>query len=145
MTHDPPLTTLGDGRGMLGLGVAERRALVLLMRRYYHWLNSGRKIDPWASGVGQGIKYDRPIVQHGPPPGGYGPGTASPPEPQDALLVRVDEIVTALPAHQRAMLRLRYADRQTYDQLAEAMHAGVDWVKDEWRRLTTRLYYTIYG
>lgn len=124
------------------------RVLMLALRRYYRWVDSGRAADPWASGVGQGQRYDTPRVVKGPPVGGYGPGTASPPE-EPAELLEVDRVLERLPVHQQRLCRWKAVGDGgrplTNDVIAGRLGLGPDAVKAEWARTATRVYWMLAG
>lgn len=139
-----PILTLPDGRSIYGLVGDQRTQIDLLIRRYFAWVDGGRRADPWDSGAGKGQSY-QPRVKHGAPVGGYGPGTAAEPDGPDGALVALDRAYPALPEHQRRLLVWRYCGRVTYATSAERMGMSVEWCIAETTRVLTRLYYTVYS
>lgn len=147
MDKRAPILTLADTRSIYSITTDQERQLQIQVTRYYRWEASGRLVDPFASGAGRGQRYDTPHVQHGPPVGGYGPGVAADPtEATDsALLLRIADAIKALPSHQRDMIRWRWLDHETFDQLAARLHLSFEVTRSEWRRLVTNLYYALWG
>lgn len=145
MDRRAPILTLADQRAIHSLTTDQVRALEAVVLRYYAWQASNREADPWASGAGRAIRYDVPRVQHGAPPGGYGPGVSAEGDDADPLLPRVHEAIGALYPHQRALLRLRWQDRLRMDILAERMQWSSEVTREQWRRLVTNLYYALWG
>jgi hypothetical protein len=145
MGKSAPILMTPDQRGIWSLTNDQVRALEAVFLRYCAWQASNRAADPWASGAGKGIRYDIPRVHHGPPEGGYGPGTAAEGDDADPLLPRVHSAYTDLFPHQRAMLRLRWYDGLNMGALAERMQLSPEITRVQWRRLVTTLYYDLWG
>ena len=131
-----------DGRDVYCLTSEQWQSLKLDLRRYYAWLDSGRTADPWASGVASATRYDRIQIAHHKPSGGYDAGRCSDPEP-DPALVELDTRVLTLPAHDRALLYWRIAQRLRLDVCADRLGQSPDATRDRWRRLAVRVYYRI--
>jgi hypothetical protein len=85
---------------------AERQLLVFELRRYWWWLESGRKRDRWLeSGVARARDYTVPLVRGGRPTGSVAPVAALPDQDgPDAILVRLDAAIQALPEPARLLL-----------------------------------------
>lgn len=140
-----PILTLADGRLIYGYTATEYQTILALMRRYYAWVDSGRQADPWQSGVASARNFDRPLIKHHKPSGGYDPtGRAAEPEP-DIQLAALDAIITALPVHTQLMLWWKLRDRLTIAAIAERLSISDDAVSDQWRKLMTRLYWRVCG
>lgn len=147
MARTAPIMRLASGHDVHGITTHQERALQIQVARYYRWEASGRLVDPFASGAGKGQRYDTVRVQHGPPVGGYGPGVAADPDEatDSALLLRIADAIKALPLHHQDMIRWRWLDHETYDQLAARLHLSFEVTRGEWRRLVTNLYYALWG
>lgn len=145
MDRRAPILTLADQRAIHSLTTDQVRALEAVVLRYYAWQASDRVADPWASGAGRAIRYDVPRVQHGAPPGGYGPGVSAEGDDADPLLPRVHEAIEALYPHYKALVRMRWKDGLTLLEVAERLQWGVKATTADWRRAVTTLYYSIWG
>jgi hypothetical protein len=125
-----------------GLIREERLQLLIQLRRYFAWADGGRRADPWASGVARAQRYDAPRVVTS-KPGSAGPGRAAEAEgADDAWLRDMDALITALPVHERALLRwkaLPAGERPSTEDIAERWGCGPKAVQAVWRALSTRL------
>ena len=135
---------LGDGRKApadrltLAQWVELRRAL----RRYWSWVESGRRADPWQSGVASATRYDKPQTRHHKPSGGYDAGRCAEPE-LDADLLDWDARILALQPSDRLLTRWRNYDGLPMTTCAERLGQSVDATKQQWRRLGVRLWYRL--
>lgn len=142
--------TTADGRGIHGLSKEQNKALDLLMRRYYHWRETGRKIDPWQSGVSGGPRFDLPRTMQHRPNGHYGPGRYSEPElPTD--LMRVDEVLRGCSVVESLLFFWNWSpqppDNRTLriSEMLDRLGVTLDVYKLDWNRAKTRLYCKLSG
>lgn len=134
---------LDDGRKVTGLTGSQWSSLRDALRRYYAWVESGRMVDPWASGVASASRTDRIQVKHHRPSGGYDAGRCADDAGPDPALVQLDAQVHRLPAQDQALLTWRIAQRETVAQCALRLDVSSDTVKDRWTRVGLLLHHRL--
>lgn len=139
-----------NGRDILGLSREQYLLLDRLMRRYYAWVETGRQIDPWQSGVSGATRFDLPRTMQHRPNGHFGPGRYSEPDlPTD--LMRIDDVLPTCsvidvllyawhwqppPPHERPY---------TIADMLGKLNVTLDVYKVDWNRAKTRLYCKLSG
>lgn len=136
-----PLATI-DGREVYSLEIEKWVHLRRTIRRYYAWVNRGRPLDPWQSGVASSSRYDRIQIKHHKPHGGYDAGRCAEME-LEAELVELDERVSALSAREQALLYWRMVERVPLTTCADRLADSVDSLAEQWSRLGVKLYYRL--
>jgi DNA-binding CsgD family transcriptional regulator len=124
----------------IGLTRSERTQLQLELRRYWWWVESGRRADRWLeSGVARAKNYAAPATRHHRPSGGYAP-VAAPVDETDAWLLRMDEVIQSLEAYQRQLVRWKGSDRPlTNAEIAQRWGCSERFVVSQWHDLALHL------
>jgi hypothetical protein len=139
-----------NGRDILGVSREQYLLLDRLMRRYYHWRETGRKIDPWQSGVSGATRFDLPRTMQHRPNGHAGPGRYSEADlPTD--LMRIDEVLASLSVIDNLLFSWHWSPHPhlgrtlRIHEMLEALNVTLDVYKVDWNRAKTRLYCTLCG
>jgi len=139
-----------NGRGIHGITREQYNALDRLMRRYFHWRETGRQIDPWQSGVSGATRFDLPRTMQHRPNGHYGPGRYSEAElPTD--LMRIDDVLLGLPVVDNLLYTWHWSPQPhlgrtlRIHEMLEAMNVTLDVYKEDWNRAKTRLFCKLCG
>lgn len=132
-----------DGRDVYSLTSPEWADLKITMKRYYSWLDSGRTIDPWASGVASASRYDKIQIKHHKAHSGYDAGRCAEPEPIDPALLELDSRIQQLPAHDRALLYWRFVEEMPVDVCMQRLGLTLGTYRERIRRLAVKLHYRL--
>lgn len=137
--------TTTDGRGILGISREQAITLDRTMRRYFTWVESGRKFDPWQSGVASASRFDGANSKHHKSSGAFGPGRCSEPDlPTD--LVKIDGILPSLSVLDRLLITWHWGAQPLRScDMAERLGISLDVFKGDWRRAQTRLFFRVSG
>lgn len=138
------------GRDILGLSREQYTTLDRLMRRYYTWVQGGRKFDPWQSGVSGASRFDQPNSKHHRSNGSFGPGRCSEPEvPTD--LMRIDDVLPTCSALDRVLFEWHWRIEPPLhrplriEEMVERLSISVDQYKGDWNRAKTKLFCKLSG
>jgi len=139
-----------NGRDILGISREQYVALDRLMRRYYHWVETGRKSDPWQSGVAGATRFDLPRTMQHRPNGHYGPGRYSEADlPTD--LLRIDDVLRQCAVIDVLLYSWHWSPQPHLGrtlriaEMLEAMNVTLDVYKVDWNRAKTRLFCKLCG
>jgi hypothetical protein len=139
-----------NGRDILGLSREQYKALDRLMRRYYAWVEAGRQIDPWQSGVSGATRFDLPRTMRHASNGHYGPGRYSEPDlPTD--LIRIDDVLHNAPVIDVLLYSWHWSPQPPFErpmriiEMLHALNVTHAMYKEDWNRAKTRLYCKLCG
>lgn len=140
-----PVAHDSEGRPQWNISRERRDALVMTLRRYYCWADSGRKHDPWASGADRASSLAERV--RGSAPGSRPPGSYSPPDEVDATLLAVERALEVLPLPQRNLVRWKtWGDdgaKLTIVQIADRLQITDQACVTLWRVVSTKLHYRL--
>jgi hypothetical protein len=135
-----PVLTLPGGRDIFRLTEGELARLERAMRFYYAWRDTGP--DIWASGA-QSSNFPRgDRVGGGLNPSQRTPGRLV--QDDNSHYLRIEHALTDLGPDQRLMLRWRYVDNLTFEEMANRVNISRERLDPWWRETTVRLFYAIH-
>lgn len=145
MARSSVVVVTTDGRGILGLSREQATVLDRVMRRYFHWVESGRKFDPWQSGVASASRFDQAnSVRY--KSNGSGPGRYSEPDlPTD--LQRIDTLLPTFSVLDRLLYAWHWQHQPPLkiDEMCERLGVSPAVYKGDWNRARTRLFLRVSG
>jgi hypothetical protein len=131
---------LKDGRGILLAEKEHKESVRLAVKRYYAWVDSGKAIDPWQSGVASATRFDKPQIAHHKPSSDYDAGRCAEPDDDHALLDWDARLLSLRDANRR-LVRWKIVDDVGNEECGRRLGYSGDWVERRWKHLLAYLYW----